>query len=306
MWNMPSGLWPIVDTICPAAFGDFWDFATRYCDAKPGPYGWSASGSSHGDELESRLSTIMLRRTWREIQPDLPGLERTIEYVELTSAQHDAITSAAADLRRDVAQGQAQTVVGNLARLRRLYAAAKIQRAVELVHQTLADGHSVIVWTWHRDVADKLSKQLKVPFYGPLHGQTSADERERVIETARADRTAPTVLIATMGAFGTAVSLSWASHQVFVELDWTPAVIQQAEMRPFDGTRAISTVFLVADCDTDRRQADALITKLTAATTLGLKASAGDVAHILGDALEIAPEQSLDSVAALIAAGEAL
>ena len=310
MWNMPKGLWPIVDTICPAAFGSFWEYARRYSDARPTAHGWKADGESNIGELEKRLSAIMLRRTWKDIQVSLPPITRSIEYVELTDAEHGEVYKAANELRRAAGLGKAQTVVGNLARLRKLYARAKVSRAVELVEQTLTDGQSCVAWTWHRDVAEALlaelrSRGLDARTYGPLHGQVDQKKREKVLDTVRSAN-GPRVLIATMGALGTAISLSWATHEVFVELEWTPANIQQAEARPFDGVHPISATFLVADCDPDRRQADALLSKLEAASGLGLRSGIGDVAEVLGQVFGVDAGKTLDDVAALICEGEAL
>ena len=109
-----------------------------------------------------------------------------------------------------------------------------------------------------------------------------------------------------MGTLATAVSLNWASHAVTVELDWTPAVHSQADMRCFDGTRPVSCVYLVADCETDRRQADALLAKLEAASSLSLKPGTGDISEVLATTFGVDPGSTLDNVASLILAAESL
>ena len=310
MWNMPSGLWPLVDIACPAAFGDFWPYAIRHADAKPGAHGWSSDGSSNERELELRLSAIMLRRTWRDIQADLPPINRSIEYVELSDADHAAIFTVANELRRAVDAGKPQTVVGNLERLRKLYAKRKVARAVELAGEAIAVGHSVIVWSWHREVAASAVEALRkligdARVFGPIHGQMPPKRREELLDAARAAQ-GPRVIAATMGSLSTGVSLNWADVAIKIELDWTPAVHQQAEMRPFDGTRPISTVYLVADCDPDRRQADALVTKLEAGNALNLKSGTGDAVEILSKAFQIGPGRTLDAVADLILQAETI
>jgi hypothetical protein len=109
-----------------------------------------------------------------------------------------------------------------------------------------------------------------------------------------------------MGALATAVSLNWASHALKVELDWTPAIHQQAEMRGYDGTRPISVTYLVADCDPDRRQVDALLRKIEAQASLGLGTGVGDVSQMLEKVFGRGPGKTLDVVAELIVAAETL
>jgi len=63
LYNKVKGLWPLLDIAAPTSFGGFWDFARRYCAARPGAHGWQAEGETHADELRARMSEIMLRRT---------------------------------------------------------------------------------------------------------------------------------------------------------------------------------------------------------------------------------------------------
>lgn len=303
LYNKPRGLWPILDIVTPGAFGDFWDFARRYCDAKPGAYGWTASGVSHPEELAQRLEQVMLRRTWREIAPKLPPITRTVEIVGLTDSVRDRVETLAARIRSQT--GNAKTAVGDLARLRKMYAKEKVLAALAHVGGVTGTRNSIVVWTWHREVAEQLYEKLAANqgeigaiVHGPIHGDTAPDDRERMIEAARSrSKDIPVVLIATMASLATAVNLSFCSHEVFVELDWNPPNIAQAEMRPFDGTRSIACTYLVADCDVDQKLSDALLVKLETMDKLGLSAGAGSVEDVLRESLHIGDEQTLAMLA---------
>src|SRR5262249_33514419 len=85
--NKPSGLWSILDIVTPGAFGQFWSFARRYCDAQVTAYGWQAKGASNLDELKIRLREVMLRRTWKDVQGSLPAITRSVELVPLASKE---------------------------------------------------------------------------------------------------------------------------------------------------------------------------------------------------------------------------
>ena len=302
LYNRPDGMWPVLDIVAPQAWGNFWDFARRYCDAKPGPYGWSSKGVSHVEELQLRMAEVMLRRTWLEIRGSLPAFERNQELVALPADLVDAVIEQACRIQME-GRG-AKTQVGQLARLRRMFAKSKVTAAVAWTEAVIAEGRSAVLWTWHREVADDLVVRLTesgIRAYGPISGDVPARERDELLEMAASCPT-PRVLIATMDSLGFAVNLSWASHACFVELDWIPSNVAQAEMRIFDGANAVSITFLVADVDTDRKLADALLAKLGTAHALGLRAGVGDVADVLRASLRIEAQQTLDDLAeALIA-----
>jgi hypothetical protein len=303
LFNKTQGLWPLLDLCAPTAFGDYWTFARRYCDAQPTEHGWRADGSSNERELKLRLAEIMFRKKWTDIQEDLPPISRTVESVSLTQSEKDAIDELAARLRFQT--GGAKTAVGVLARLRRLFAEAKLKYGIATVRSTVLDGHSCIAWCWHTDVAERLVEKLRVQgvsVSGPITGKVTGNERERILDEARERANkGPHVLVANIAALGFAVSLNWASHEVFIELDWSPPNIAQAEMRPFDGVNKVSAVYLVADCDVDESLVEALLSKLENQDSLGLRAGVGDVSDVLSRTFKITG-QSLDDLAgALIA-----
>jgi SWI/SNF-related matrix-associated actin-dependent regulator 1 of chromatin subfamily A len=152
-------------------------------------------------------------------------------------------------------------------------------------------------------MADRLTVALQTaeafPVYGPIHGKVSAGKREAILEAAERD-TKPRVLVATMASLGTAVSLAWADRAVMVELDYTPAVLQQAEMRIFDGKRPVMVIYLVGDDGVEERLSEVLLDKLETGARLGLAPGVGSVAEILGVSLGVRDEQTLAALADLL------
>lgn len=274
-----------------------WGYASKNCGARPGAHGWQAEGETHSAELRARMSEIMLRRTWRDVQPDLPPMTRSLEMVALSQSVKDNVEEAAAQVRYETRS--AKTFVGDLARLRKMYAKEKTAHALKLIREQIDAGRSVVAWAWHTDVADTLFEKLSgagVPVYGPIYGATSAGARERALSEAERD-TRPRVIVANILSLSTAVSLAWAPVEVFVELDWVPVNIAQAEMRIVDGKSPRQAIYCVADVDADERLAHAVIHKLETADKLGLKAGMGDVADVLAGSLGIEPGRTLDDLA---------
>lgn len=301
MPNKPAGLWSLLDIAAPAAFGDFWTCARRYFDARPTEHGWQANGLSNERELKLRLEEVMLRRTWAEIAPGLPPITRTVETVPVSDKQRDAIEEVAARLRLQA--GGAKTAVGIMARLRRLFAEVKTEAGINAALATLRAGRSVVVWVWHRDVAERVTERLQAQgamVYGPITGSVIGRAREQLLDTVR-DGKGPRALVANIAALGTAVSLTWAEHEIFVELDFNPHTLQQSEMRIFSPERPCSALYLVADCPTDENLVSALLSKIERQGALDLRAGVGDVADVLQRTFK-AEGQTFNALAELLCA----
>ena len=73
-----------------------------------------------------------------------------------------------------------------------------------------------------------------------------------------------------MGVGGVGLDLSCADYAIFVELDWTPPTVYQAEMRTFHLSRPHCLVFLYADCSVEAALVEALDVKNGFAAALGL------------------------------------
>ncbi len=224
----------------------------------------------------------------------------------LTEAERRDIAQRAVEIRR--LEGGVPTAVGNLARLRSLFSAKKAEAAAKMAVARLDAGENILVWTWHKEAAAAVEKALVGVgrfVVARIDGSVNVKERERILGELRREGSRPRVLVATMAALGTGVNLSWAQSEIMAELDWVAPTVAQAEMRPFDGVQPVSATYLVADCDIDRRLADALLRRLGEADALGLQAGVGTVAQILGDAFGVEAGQTLDDLAEALMRAEA-
>ena len=76
IWDMPADLWNVIGMLAPGAWGSYWDFGYRYGLPVETGYGTEFSGSSNKEELTARLSEVMIRRLWKDVQSDLPPISR--------------------------------------------------------------------------------------------------------------------------------------------------------------------------------------------------------------------------------------
>lgn len=272
MWTNPRTLWPILNLISPSAWGTEFEFSSRYTNAIQGAYGWQFHGTRNEDELRARLKYIIQRRTWKEVVPNLPAVTNVVEPVELTNTDRVKYESIAQKAQlASVASGKQATVAGYLARLRKLFGEAKIRRALQLAIQAIADGHKVVMWTWHVEVANKLLDELLGMNVSAcsLSAEQSQDMREHHIAKFQST-IGPAVMVSALAVGGVAIDLSAADLSIFVELDWVPATIYQASMRIFTPTRPSANVFLFADVPVERRLVEVLACNEACQTAAGL------------------------------------
>jgi len=266
-WNKPKSLWTLLHLLSPGAWGTEHSFRMRYCGPEMTDHGYKYDGISNEAELKARLATIMVRRTWAGIAPDLPPTTRVVEPVDLSGKAFAAIE--AASMQAMLARGTSN-VVGYLATLRRKLAEAKIKPACQVAERAALDGHKVVLWVWHNDVGAKLTAALLTVW--PAFRLQSADsgvKREQVVEAFR-DTVGPAFLVTSIGVGGTALDLSCSDYAIFVELDWTPAVLLQAEKRTFHMSRPDVVVYLQADDPVETKLIETLDVKNGFTAALGL------------------------------------
>lgn len=216
-------LWPMM-----RAFGvtglTYWEFVKRYCrtDATGKPIG---TKTSMIPELRGLLEKFMLRRTRKDVAPDMPEiafdfLPCDIGAPDIAEAfvDDDALLAYAEHMDTEDRIAVAKAKAGVLAK--------EVEFAVGngLLKQTVIFGwHKEPLWQLHDDLREA---GIRVAM---LNGETTARERDRIQFQFREGRIQ--VVVANIISAGTAIDLSAASHGYFLELHWVPADNIQAANR---------------------------------------------------------------------------
>jgi len=103
---------------------------------------------------------------------------------------------------------------------------AKVESAVEIAQEALAQGQSVLLFTAFRDTAERIATKLGVDC---LTGEVTGKRRQAMIDRFQAEESK--ALIATIGAGGIGINLTAAQIVVLVDRAWTPGDTEQAEDR---------------------------------------------------------------------------
>jgi SWI/SNF-related matrix-associated actin-dependent regulator of chromatin subfamily A-like protein 1 len=270
LWNRPKGLWALLSILNPGAWGKWFEFAERYCDGKPGAHGYEAEGVSNEDEFKIRLRELMIRRTWQDVLTDLPAMERSIETIDISEKQAFEVEKEAERVRD---ASKRRIPAGDLARFRRLLARLKIQGAIDAAQRVMSEGERVVVWAWHNDIAFKLDEAFSKAGHPSfvVTGRTDPETREEIFNRWRATPAAPLVITMAVGQVG--IDLSAARHAVFAELDFTPAIVAQAEMRVFSALRPSAITYMIIDHAVERSLLTSLQSKCEMSQRMGTPAA---------------------------------
>lgn len=286
--NRPIELWPLVETLDPQGLGrNFFAFAKRYCAAYHNGYGWDFSGASNLDELQTRMrAAFMVRRLKADVLKELPPKRRQI--VPLTSPEIARVVGKEGDMAADFERLQAELAVAEamalvdekykdrvkelenltgvafdeMSKARHDVALAKVGAAVEYIRDALENVEAIAIMCHHTDVAEQLHSAFDDVGAVMVHGGVSIEDRQAAVDAFQSGKAR--VFVGTIKT-GVGYTITRASTMFFVELDWTPGQVSQAEDRihRIGQTESVLIQHLVADGSLDARMAQVLVDKQT-------------------------------------------
>lgn len=234
LMNKPEELASLLTTfgLFQECFGT-WTRYLRVMQGKKGTWGGYSWGAPTEAAIEG-IRRVMLRRRREEVLPDLPT-----KLYQQVDVQLDAAGQKAADAARalladkgvslEAAVKDSKTLGGafeQLARLRAALATAKVPALLELLPEYEEEGEPVLVFSAHRAPIDALQARQG---WAVITGDTPAKERTRIEEAFQQGILKG--VAGTIDAMGVAITLTRAHQALFVDLEWTPALNQQAEDR---------------------------------------------------------------------------
>lgn len=166
------------------------------------------------------MAPAYLRRNQEDVLTELPELIEVDEWVGLSKTDEDSYWSAVDE--------------GNFMKMRRVAMLAsdssKLARLKEIVDEARANGRSVIVFSYFREVLDNVVHSLSGEVFGPLTGATPAGDRQRLVDRFTA---APhgAVLVAQITVGGVGLNVQSASVVVLCEPQLKPTTESQAIAR---------------------------------------------------------------------------
>lgn len=234
--------------------------------------GYEVIGYRYLDELQHKLDSIMLRRLKNDVL-DLPEKTHITEYVEMTPKQAQIYKEISSEIRMNIDQiKMANNPLAELIRMRqatgytgilssKVCESAKLDRMEELVSDAIENNKQVVIfsnWTQMTDVVyDRLCGKYPLAV---ITGQTKDAGRQQMVEKFQSGKAK--VIIGTIGAMGTGITLTAGTVEIFLDEPWNRANKEQAEDRCHRvGTKQNVTIYTILCKDTIDERINELVEK---------------------------------------------
>lgn len=156
---------------------------------------------------------------------------------------------------------QRSNMLGEIGILRRLAGQGKIEAACAEVAAFIATGRKLVVFAYYTETIKELARRLEAPL---IDGDTTPLRRQKIVERFQTDPATPVVVVSlSLGQEG--LALTAAQDMLFVELDYQPIVMGQAERRCFqiDQSSTVNVRYLLGGACIDLDIYERLIEKQT-------------------------------------------
>ena len=142
----------------------------------------------------------------------------------------------------DIDYDELEENCGHVATYRRMVGTLKTSAAVAFIAEFL-EGSDVplVVFTYHKEVMDRILAAFPKENRSVLRGGQS--QKDRALAISGFQKGYARLLVGQIKAAGEGINLQNAAHVVFVEKDWSPGIMKQAQDRVYRIGQKKSTVF---------------------------------------------------------------
>ena len=239
LMNSPMDLYVILKWLGYESHA-FYSFKQHYC-VMGGYGGYEIVGYKNLDQLTAQVREIMLRRLKSEVL-DLPEKIYVDDIVEMDGKQAVMYKEVEAGLKADYINGDIDLTnpLSALIRLRQttgypgilsdeITESAKLDRMEELVENCTSNNEKVIIFSNWTQMTDAICNKLKSSGHnvGVITGETPDSSRQEIVDVFQ-NSSDLSVLVGTIGAMGTGLTLTAATTVIFVDEPWNKALFDQA------------------------------------------------------------------------------
>lgn len=251
--NRPSEFFTALKALRPSRFRWWKAYTERYCGGHQTRFGYECGGATNTDELASELRDLMVRRLKSQVLKELPPKTRTDIWIDMDSKER-------ALYRRAVTASYAGSGdhLAAITAARKAVGSIKARHAVQWVQEYRDQGVPLVLFAHHRHVLDEIEEGCGAIGINVsrIDGTTPQERRGSIVDRFQDGRV--DVVLISIQAGSTGITLTRASDVLMVERSWTPAVEEQAEDRThrIGQERAVQVRYLMLrktiDDDMDR------------------------------------------------------
>lgn len=210
-----DGLWAQLRLV-DKSLSSYWRFVNEHCLTETTPWKVEILGSK--DSMQQELASRSIYRTYPEVGlalPDVIPYHHRVRMTEQTRTLYDRLKK---DLRDEYDQ-PVFSAGAALSKLRRLTAHDEYKRAK--MASIIENLDSFVVFTWHRETAEMLAKELKAV---AITGEKDGKSRNALAKASNR-------IVATIASMATSVDLSNHRDVIFYEESYEPGVMDNALAR---------------------------------------------------------------------------
>jgi SNF2 family DNA or RNA helicase len=255
--------------------------------------------------------SCFVRRLKKEVLPQLPAKRQVVVPVTLDNRREYALAEEdviawlreqpldLGEMESKVAAALRAERLAQLNTLRRLAATGKVGAALGWIEDFLASDEPLVVFSGHRDVQRALVERFPDALH--LLGDDSVTRREAAVRAFQAPD-GPQLIVCSTRVGGQGITLTRASNVAFLDLEWTPAMHDQAEDRchRIGQHDAVTAWYLLAPDTIDEPMVDLMERKrgiVEAVTDGARRDTEGLVEAVIAELRGARPRRRLRSVA---------
>jgi len=225
--NKPEDSWSLLNIIDSETWSNRKQFKKRY----------NTDDKEILQELHERLKGhVWIRRLKKDVLKELPEKISHDVYLNISDRAIEAYKNLEYEVGTFIAhkghllatdsfaRGQA---LGHIVKLRSSLGIAKTEAALQWLRNLLESVNKVVIFAHHERVVDAISYELNAL---TIKGATLAADRLEIVNKFQTDPNVRTIVCSIL-ASGTGITLTAASHVVFVEQSWRAGDMEQASDR---------------------------------------------------------------------------
>ncbi len=266
IYNRGSEIWPIVDILRPGLLGNFKEFCEYFCYVND--KGKAIVLQAKRESLRNQLQKyVMLRRRKSDV---LKELKEKVRYKELIDADTNYYYNELGKIweKLEAEQKDAESAFDKSASFQRAIQSerqaagvAKLPHVINFVKNIMEIDESVVVFCHHRSIHRLLNENLSEFSPVSIIGGQSDKVRQEQIDMFQDGKSK--LMIAGLRAGNVGINLTRAKYVIFAELDWSPAIHQQAEDRlhRIGQKNTVFAYYLIGNGTLDDHVANVLVDK---------------------------------------------
>lgn len=215
----------------------FGAFKAHYC-IMGGFGGYDVVGYKNMGELQNKLHDIMLRRKKEEVF-DLPEKIYIDEHIEMTTKQSQIYNEAESYIRQNIDLISSEpNPISALIRLRQatgytgilsstIQESAKLDRMEDIVEEAMSNKKQVVIFSNWTQMTSVIYERLHQKYtLSLITGDTKDEVRQTNVEQFQNGNSK--IIIGTIGAMGTGLTLTAGTIIIFLDHPWSRALYDQA------------------------------------------------------------------------------